>query len=158
MRNATLCFLVQGSPPQEILLGFKKVGFGAGKYNGFGGKVERGETVVAAAARELQEEAGIQVLPQELCQVGHLTFLFPAEPSWDQVVHVFLTSKWKGSPTESIEMTPAWFPVGEIPFDQMWQDDPHWLPRVLAGERLRARFTFQEDNESIDELDIEAWQ
>jgi len=35
----------------EILLGYKKRGFGAGKWNGFGGKVEAGETIEDAAKR-----------------------------------------------------------------------------------------------------------
>ena len=35
----------------EVLLGFKKRGFGQGKWNGFGGKVEPGETIVNAAVR-----------------------------------------------------------------------------------------------------------
>ncbi|KII91254.1 hypothetical protein PLICRDRAFT_173137 [Plicaturopsis crispa FD-325 SS-3] len=37
----------------QILLGYKKRGFGIGKYNGFGGKVDAGETPAQAAAREL---------------------------------------------------------------------------------------------------------
>ncbi len=31
----------------------------------------------------------------------------------------------------------------------MWQDAGQWLPRVLAGERLRATFTYAADNETI---------
>jgi hypothetical protein len=30
----------------RILLGYKKRGFGMGKFNGFGGKVEKGETIL----------------------------------------------------------------------------------------------------------------
>jgi 8-oxo-dGTP pyrophosphatase MutT (NUDIX family) len=157
MRKATLCFLVQGSPPKDVLLGLKKAGFGAGKFNGFGGKVERSETVAMAAVRELQEEAGVQVSPEDLKEVAHLTFYFPASPSWDQAVHVFLATEWQGSPSESQEMMPAWFAVDDLPFDQMWQDDPHWLPRILAGERVRACFTFQEDNETLDQLEMAPW-
>jgi len=37
----------------------KKRGFGVGKWNGFGGKVENGETVFDGAMRELQEECSI---------------------------------------------------------------------------------------------------
>ena len=37
-----------------VLLGMKKRGFGEGKYNGFGGKVEAGETVEEGAARGLR--------------------------------------------------------------------------------------------------------
>ena len=44
----------------SVLLGEKKRGFGEGFYNGFGGKVEGGETVEEAALRELEEEAGIK--------------------------------------------------------------------------------------------------
>jgi 8-oxo-dGTP diphosphatase/2-hydroxy-dATP diphosphatase len=35
----------------EILLGLKKRGFGEGKWNGFGGKIESGESVIQAAIR-----------------------------------------------------------------------------------------------------------
>lgn len=35
----------------QILLGLKKRGFGVGKWNGFGGKIEAVETVMHAAAR-----------------------------------------------------------------------------------------------------------
>jgi 8-oxo-dGTP pyrophosphatase MutT (NUDIX family) len=37
----------------------KKRGFGHGKYNGFGGKVELNETIMDAAIRETNEECGI---------------------------------------------------------------------------------------------------
>ena len=155
--GATICIPIRGSQPTEILLGFKKVGFAAGKYNGIGGKVEAGESITEAAVRELEEETGLRVAETDLQAVGHFTFLFPAKPEWNQVVHAFLVRSWRGDARESREIAPAWFAVDEIPFHQMWQDDPHWLPRVLAGERLRAHFTFQEDNETIDELQIDLW-
>ncbi len=157
MRDATLCFLVRGELPDEVLLGLKKTGFGAGKYGGFGGKIEAGETVVEAAIRELEEESGVRVRPTDLLYVGHLTFLFPSRPAWSQVVHVFLASAWAGDPAESVEMRPAWFRLGDIPFERMWQDGVHWLPRILAGERLRGRFTFQPNNETLGQVEFERW-
>lgn len=157
MIHATLCYLMRGNPPSEILLGFKKVGLGEGKYGGFGGKIEAGETVTMAAVRELQEETGIKVFEKDLQQMGLMTFLFPAKPVWSQVVHVFLVTKWDGDPVESAEMIPAWFASDDIPFEHMWQDVYYWLPRVLAGDRVRASFTFKEDNETVDEFEIESW-
>jgi hypothetical protein len=50
IKNRTVCFLMWGNPPQEVLLGFKRAGYGAGKYAGFGGAVEVGETIEAMAA------------------------------------------------------------------------------------------------------------
>ena len=155
MQKATLCFLIKGNPPDEILLGFKKAGFGAGKYNGIGGKVQANESVEAAAARELEEETSVKVLEHDLQQVGHLTFRFPYKSDWDQVVHVFLVNMWEGEPVESAEMKPGWYKLDEIPFERMWQDDAHWLPLVLAGQKVKASFTFQDDNETIDKLQIE---
>jgi len=151
--DSTLCLPVRGDPPAEVLLGFKKAGFGAGKVTGFGGKVEPGETVVAAALRELAEEAGLSAAEDDLRPAGRLTFSFPARPSWSQVVHVFVVTAWDGTPVESTEMRPAWFRVDALPFAQMWQDAPHWLPRILAGERLDSTFVFQDDYESIQTIE-----
>ena len=54
-------------------------------------------------------------------------------------------------------MRPVWFPVDEIPFAQMWEDGAHWLPRILAGQPILARFVFRADNETIRELEIHPW-
>jgi 8-oxo-dGTP diphosphatase len=102
-------------------------------------------------------ETGVKVLEKDLQRVGHLTFLFPAKPDWSQVVHAFLVTKWDGNPMESTEMIPAWFASDDIPFEHMWQDVTYWLPRVLAGEQIRAHFTFNEDNETVHEVEIEPW-
>ena len=115
MQNATLCLLIRGDPIDEILLGMKKARFGAGKYNGFGGKVEEGETIAEATAREMREETGIHVRLEDLERVAHLTFLFPYRPEWEQVVHVYAARTWAGAPQESDEMAPAWFKVEEGP-------------------------------------------
>jgi 8-oxo-dGTP diphosphatase len=157
MRDGTLCLLVRGKPPEQVLLGLKKAGFGAGKWGGFGGKMEPGETALMTAVREVQEESGIQVAVADLARVGHLTFVFPFKPEWSQVVHVFLSSRWHGKPAESEEMIPLWFAVDEIPYHDMWQDCRHWLPRVLVGERVRARFGFAADNHTVDAVEIERW-
>ena len=44
----TLAFIRDGG---RLLLGMKKRGFGAGKWNGFGGKVDLGETILQGAVR-----------------------------------------------------------------------------------------------------------
>lgn len=46
----TLVLIVQ---PGRVLLGMKKRGFGAGKWNGFGGKVQPEETIEDAARRQV---------------------------------------------------------------------------------------------------------
>ncbi len=140
----TLC-LVHQHP--RVLLGMKKRGFGAGKWNGFGGKVEAGETIEAAARRELKEEAGIHA--ENLEHVGILDF------SWEgkleaMEVHVFKTSTFKGDPIEGEEMRPEWFHTNDIPFHSMWPDDIHWMPLALAGKKFRGKFVFNDANEILE--------
>ena len=50
-------FIIQKN--NQVLLGMKKRGFGVGKWNGFGGKVMKNESIINAAERELKEECNI---------------------------------------------------------------------------------------------------
>ncbi len=132
----TLC-LVHQHP--NILLGMKKRGFGVGRWNGFGGKVEEGETIEAAAKRELEEESGIVAI--DMTEVGILDFAFENDPK-ELEVHIFEIKDFTGTPKETEEMEPKWFAVDEIPFDQMWSDDIYWMPLFLAGKKFKGSFLF----------------
>ena len=149
MKVTTLLLLVQDEPISKVLLGFKKVGFGKGKFTGIGGKVEEGETIETATVREMWEETGVTVAQKHLQSAGNITFFFPSKPDWNLIIHVFLTKHWQGTPTESNEIIPQWFNVNELPLDTMWADAPYWYHRVLKGEKIKATFTFHSDNETI---------
>ena len=151
LTSTCLCLLTRtdGDGAAEVLLGYKKTGFGTGKIVALGGHVEPGESAAEAAAREVKEESGIRVTPGSLTAAAHLTFIFPAHPSWDMDVEIFTTESWSGQPAESEEIRPRWFSVAALPLGQMWDDAPSWLPRVLAGERLRATFTYADDSETV---------
>ncbi len=145
MRDTTLLFLIKKTESgdiTDICLAMKKRGFGAGRWNGAGGKTESGETVKEAVIRETQEEIGVTV--SDMSKVAELTFTFPHQPDWDQLVHVFFATEYVGTPTESEEMKPVWFAVVDIPYDDMWPDDRFWLPEVLKGGLVKASFSFGE--------------
>ena len=152
MRNTTLILPMRDG---RILLGMKKRGFGVGKLNGFGGKLNEGESIVEAAVRELFEESGIEAVVDDLRKVAELDFFFPhSEKDWDQKVHVFTVENWKGEPVESEEMSVEWHDFDKIPFDRMWDDDKHWLPKVLDGKKVKGKFSFGEDNSSLDAQEV----
>lgn len=151
MQDATLVFLLRDD---EILLGLKKRGFAQGKLNGFGGKIENGETIESAVARELYEECSVRVDLADLKPVARLDFFFPAKPEWDQVVHVFVAERWRGEPAETDEMLPMWVKTNSIPYDRMWADDQYWLSLILQGKRVQAAFTFKDDNETVKDARI----
>jgi len=154
LRQATLCFLVKGD---QILLAMKKRGFGAGRWNGVGGKPVPGETIEETMVRETREEIG--VTPKTFKRAAELEFYFYNEetkmtPS-DQKVIVFMSDSWEGEPSESEEMAPKWYPKGSLPFASMWPDDPFWLPPVISGKFVEAAFLFGKGDLVMDKLVLE---
>ena len=124
----------------------KKRGFGEGRWNGFGGKVEENEEIIEGARRELLEESGVRAQAMDL--KGILEFEYFDE---DKIleVHVFKVSTYEGCPTETEEMRPQWFDVHQIPFEQMWPDDLYWLPLFLKDKNFRGKFVFKDQTNII---------
>lgn len=141
----TLILIVQDG---RILLGMKKRGFGSGRWNGFGGKVEAGETIEDSARRETMEECGIVVTDME--KVGIHEFEYVAEPGDVLEVHVFRAKHFSSKPRETEEMRPQWFTIDAIPYDEMWPDDIHWFPVFLAGKKFRTKFLFGEGDAVLE--------
>ena len=136
----------------QILLGMKKRGFGAGKWNGFGGKPHDGESIQDAMVRETKEEINIDL--QKIEKIGIILFEFQGKPDIIEV-HFFSCTEFLGEPTESEEMKPQWFLFDEIPFDSMWVDDRHWIPLFLEGKKFKGRFLFDPEGNEILEKCLE---
>lgn len=144
--RATLCFIRRGD---DVLLIRKKRGFGAGKINGPGGKIEPGEETRDAAIRETLEEVGIRPLDPE--KRGELFFQFA--DGLRLHCSVFLALGFEGEPVETDEATPFWSPIKSIAYDEMWEDDRFWLPEMLEGSCFRGYFTF--DGERMLSREVE---
>lgn len=142
----TLCLVYNKT---QVLLGeIKKEGQLKGRYNGFGGKVEAGETIEDAAVRELQEECGIS--PLDMNKRGVILFKFtednPFDGNPDMEVHIYSVNKFEGEPVETEEMRPEWFLHKDIPFDNMWPDDKIWLPMLLEGKNFEGVVNLADKN------------
>jgi 8-oxo-dGTP diphosphatase len=133
--RANLCFIVRD---EKILLIQKKRGFGAGKINGPGGKIDPGETAIESALRETYEELGIK--PRGATQHGELHFQF--RDGFSLHCAVFLAHDFEGEPRETDEAVPLWTPLNAIPYDEMWADDRHWLPLLIRGAHFKGYFEF----------------
>lgn len=140
----TVCFLRKGG---KILLGMKKRGFGMGKWNGFGGKVEVGETIEEAAKREVLEEISVSVF--EIEKFAQIDFTFEEKEEILEV-HFFEAKEWTGEPEESEEMRPEWFPFDKIPYKKMWADDKYWFPLYIAGKKFEGNFHFNKNDEVLE--------
>lgn len=143
----TLCIVHQ---QQKVLLGMKKRGFGAGRWNGFGGKLKAGETLEQGAKREILEECGIDAKNME--KLGVIDFHWNNKPDVMEV-NFFKIKEFSGTPAESEEMKPEWFDVDKIPFQLMWQDDPFWIPLFLSDKKFKGKFLF-DDADNILEKEL----
>ena len=135
----TLMFVRDGG---RVLLIRKKRGFGVGKINGPGGKLDPGETEHECAVRETFEE--VAVMAHDAVKRGELWFQFLDGLAMH--VAVFMSGRHDGEAAETEEAEPLWTPINEIPFEKMWADDQHWLHRMLTGrESVAGQFVFDGD-------------
>ncbi|CAD8078567.1 unnamed protein product [Paramecium primaurelia] len=135
----------------QILLAMKKRGFGMGKYNGFGGKVEKnGESIYQAAIRETQEEGCIT--PTDAQFIGYIKMDYDCEKETLKV-HIFRATHFDGQVKETEEMKPQWFDVAKIPYNQMWIDDQYWIPYLLENKCFSGYLQF-EGHDKLIQADI----
>jgi 8-oxo-dGTP diphosphatase/2-hydroxy-dATP diphosphatase len=143
-RKYTLCLVTKDD---KVLLGYKKQGFGYGRWNGFGGKVKEGENIAFATKRELTEECGL--IARSLVPIGMVNFEFRKNPGNILEVHIFKCNDFSGEVKESAEMRPQWFLPEELPTGEMWDDDKYWLPLFLQGKKFTGYFLFDENDKVI---------
>ena len=147
--RANLCFIRKNG---RLLLIRKRRGFGAGKVNAPGGKIEPGENALESAIRETQEEIGVVPVAPE--QRGELHFQFA--DGYSLHCTVFLANDLQGEPRETAEATPFWVMLDAVPYDEMWQDDRHWLPLLLEGKTFVGFFTFDGETMLTRQVEVRA--
>jgi len=136
---------------QSVLLGKKLRGLGQGRIVGPGGKVTKGETHLDAAIREVFEEVGIELTPDNLTHRAVITYPFPDRPENSQRSFVYTAEKWLGEAVSSDELEPRWYRLADIPWDQMWADAKLWLPRVFEGHFVEGTLTIGSVDEVVDQ-------
>jgi len=147
--EGSLIFLVRDG---SVFLGRKMRGVGEGFWNGFGGKMEKGETIEAAAVRELKEEIGIDVMPGDLMNAGIVDFhntKTDAETVSFQA-HIYILEKWQGEPRESDEMkTLTWFSMNDLPRRELRTADREWMPVIFQGHIIHGDITYAPDKVAL---------
>lgn len=152
--KTVVCTLVMLRRPGKILLARGKKGVSKGFWNGYGGKVDEGETIEEGAVRELAEESGgATVALSDLKKIGTLQFVWESPPDSIGVdavkvveVHAFFAEKWQGGPQESESFgPPQWFDDAAVPYDAMFPGERDWLPPTLAGNYVEVTVNYYYD-------------
>lgn len=140
----SLCYVLSNG---SVLLKHATRGISKGKWNGLGGKIEKWETPEQNAAREAREESGLSV--SWLFYHGVLRAYMNGTEKLTILIHLFSTSHFDGRLSHSEEGVLKWFGADALPLGEMWDDDRHWIPLMLAGKRFDGDFYYNSDNSRV---------
>ena len=155
MKTYTLGFLFRNG---KIILAEKKRKIGAGKLNGYGGKIEDGEDKIGSLVREVEEECGV-LLQEEKCEeLGFVDFSRENKKELDARVYVYRIDDFSGEPKEMPGAgmgAPEEFPLDKIPYERMILGTEQFLNFVLEGKKFKGEIRYSEHGESLVKCVVE---
>jgi 8-oxo-dGTP diphosphatase len=133
--------LIQGAPTKRLW---------ANRYNGIGGHIQRGESVLASAHRELHEETGLAGIPLRL--VG--TVMIDASEQRGIGLFVLRGEYLGGDLVESLEGKLEWVPFEDLQAVPLVEDLHILLPHILAMNPTHPPFSALYHYDENDQLRI----
>ncbi len=129
---STLAYILSPDKKKVLLVHrtFKDDDENLGKYNGIGGKLERGESVKEGMAREIREETGLVATEMRLAGTIIWNDFGPKREDW--LAFVFVVEAFEGEPYEcSDEGKLSWVDIDKLNTLPMWKGDRLFLPLVF---------------------------
>jgi 8-oxo-dGTP diphosphatase len=140
MQLATLCYVIRDGKTLMLFRNKKPNDYHEGKWNGLGGKFERGETPEECVIREIHEESGLLIKNPKLH--GIITFpMFDGKKDW--YVFMFTANKFEGELIDSKEGRLEWIPNAKL-FDlNLWEGDKIFIPWLGQDKFFSAKFAYE---------------
>ena len=148
MKLATLCYIIDRKNSKTLMIHRvkKKDDYHEGKWNGLGGKFNKGETPEECAVREVFEESGLKIKNPSMR--GFITFpLFDGTDDW--YVFLFTADNYEGEIINSSEGNLEWIPNDKLTSLNLWDGDKiflEWLSRDNTAQHNRffsAKFIYE---------------
>jgi 8-oxo-dGTP diphosphatase len=138
----TLVYLVKGDQTLMIHRVKKENDIHQDKYNGLGGKLEKGETPLQCAIREVKEESNLDI--QDIKFKGHLLF-----PNFDGIgndwqVFLYRADAFTGELVkENREGNLVWIDNDKMTDLPLWEGDKIFLKHLYGPDIIDASFSYE---------------
>lgn len=136
----------------KLLLKEATRGVSKGKWNGPGGKIDKGETPLDCIVREAYEETGITMVKP--FYHGRLFFYMNGKRSLTFLGYLFSTRKFKGKLRSTEEGKVKWVKIKDIPYEKMWDDDKYWIELMLHGKKFDIHCYYNKNNTLVTEARV----
>ncbi len=141
MKLATLCYVMNNIDKTTLMIHRikKKNDYHEGKWNGLGGKFEKGESPEECAVREIKEESGLFIKSPRMR--GFITF-----PDFDGIddwyVFIFTADNYEGELIDSPEGRLEWIPNDRLTALNLWDGDKIFLEWLYQDRFFSAKFIY----------------
>ena len=152
IKETTLCLIVENDMVLLMLRNKKPHDVHLNKYNGLGGKVEKGESKTQCVIREVFEEAG--VILTDYKYVGKVTFKNFGNNIGKEVMYCFVAYEYKNKIGECDEGELEWVNKTEILHLPLWEGDKYFLMNIISGKKFTAYLHY--DGEKVIDYNIKS--
>lgn len=140
--TATLCYVRDKDNVLMLHRTKKENDIHKGKYNGLGGKLEKGETPYECVIREVYEESGLMIKKPVL--KGILNFPdFDCKNNW--IVFVYVANDFSGKIKESDEGDLVWVKKNRITELPLWEGDKVFLKYIFTEKFFYGTFYYHQN-------------
>ncbi len=142
MKLATLCYVMDKKNNKTLMIHRvkKKDDYHEGKWNGLGGKFDKGESPEDCAIREVLEESGLKIKNPRM----HGFITFPNfDEKYDWYVFIFTAEDFEGELIDSTEGNLEWIPNDKLTSLNLWDGDKIFMDWLFQDKFFSAKFNYE---------------
>lgn len=134
VRETTLCLIVKDDQVLMMYRNKKKNDVHMNKYNGLGGKLERGESKRRGILREVKEEANIKLTNYEY--VGKIRFKNFGNHK-TELMYCFVAYEFEGEIAECNEGELSWIDKNDVLSLPLWEGDQYFIMDIINNKKFK---------------------
>ncbi len=143
IKETTLCLIVKNEKVLMMLRNKKKNDVHKNKYNGLGGKLEKGESKAECVLREVYEEAGIKLIKYNY--VGKVTFKNFGYQKGTEVMYCFVGYNYEFEIGHCNEGELQWIDIDKILGLPLWEGDQYFIMNIIENKPFNLYLHYDED-------------